>query len=610
MSEVAMETALLEEFHSVHIWSITVSRFVSTFDVSFMTNPIYAKHESCVVLAYGKGSDVLEQIMGQIQLLSYHPSWNPRARFIVISITKEDSPIHLAQKLLSYLWQWKIINVVTLIAASRPFDTKFTQISTSIRMFELYTWFPYKSPHQCSNVQDVFLVDKWIMEGEGHFIMNTNLFPNKIKNNLHRCPIIATTFPLQLATGNAKQIITGESTNIKVTYSEGWETEFLQVVAEGLNSSLDYLLPPPNNEKWGTFENGTLTGLIGDLVYNRADIGFAAWPLHPSILMAVDPTVSYFRDGWAWWVSCAKKVPRWKSILMIFSTGTWTAGLFSVTLALFSMVFLAKSVHRGRILQEWRIYRSFLSCFSCVWAVLLAVSVPELPRTASLRTFFISWVCYCFAVNTVFQAFLITFLINPGLQHQMNSFEEIIASGVGFGYNPIFDVIFSDSENFIPKRRVACYDNNRPPCMDWVAHHNNFSLLCSAGFMDYILTRWYLDENGKPLICQAGDTFYGTNYVTYMAKGNPLLEHFNRIITRIIESGLMDQRLKERMDLQSIKAATRARQMVTGKYYNLSLEYLQGAFLICMGGLMLSTLVFIEELLHHQFRMRKDRHVK
>ena len=599
-AEFAIESVLVEEINNVQMWPIVTSRSLGISDTKSTREPVYGTYESYIIMAYGTGNeDVLERIMGQIQTLSYHPSWNPRARFIVTPITKQDthSTTRWAQQILSYLWQWKIINVVALIGASQPLATNVTPVSQPSTMFELYTWFPYDSPDQCSTVKDVVLLDMWTTEGQGRFIKNTNLFPIKIKNNLHTCPVIATTFPLTVAVGNAEQINMEKETNTKITYSEGWEVNFLKTIAESMNSSIYYILPPPKNEKWGDLlDNGSFTGLTGDLVHNRADIGFAAWPLNPRTLQALDATKTYFRDEWVWWVPCAKKIPRWKSIFMVFSTGTWAAGLFSVVISLLVMVFLAKGEQRTGILQEWQVYKRFPSCFSSVWAVLLAVSVSAMPRTSSVRAFFASWVCYCLAITTIFDAFLITYLINPGLQHQINSFEEIVASDKDFGYHLVIGAIVGESDDIIMKQGIRC-DNDTPPCLSWVAYHNNFSLLSSMTFMDYTLTRWYLDENGKPLICQAGDTFYGANYVTYMTKGSPLLSQFNRLITHHIEAGFLNHILKQGMDLQRIQAAARARDVLVGKYYNLSMEHLQGAFLICIGGLTLSCIVFVGELL-------------
>lgn len=614
ITEFAIENVLVEEINNIEMWPIITSRPLVISDMKSTRKPVYDSYESYLIMAYGtEAEDVLERIREQIQTLSYHRSWNPRAMFIVTSITKQDthSSTRWAQQILSYLWQWRIINVVALIRVLQPLTKNFTPVSQPSTMFELYTWFPYDSPDQCSTVHHVVLLDSWTTEGQGSFTKNANLFPIKIKNNLHTCPIIATTFPLRVAVGNAKEINTEKETNTKITYSEGWEVNSLKSIVEYMNSSIHFIFPPPNNEKWGhLLDNGSYTGLTGDLVYNRADIGFAAWSLHPSTLKALDATKTYFRDEWVWWVPCAKKIPRWKSIFMVFSTGTWTAGLFSVVFSLLIMVFLAKGEQRTGILQEWQVYKRFASCFSSIWAVLLAVSVSPMPRTSSVRVFFASWVCYCLAITTIFDGFLITYLIDPGLQHQINSFDEIVASGNDFGYHLAIGAIVGESDGIIMKQGIRCDNNETPPCLAWVAHHNNFSLLSSMTFMEYTLTRWYLDENGKPLICQAGDTFYGASYVTYMRKGSPLLHQFNRVITQHIEAGFLSLILKQGMDLQRIQAAARAREVLVGEYYNLSLEHLQGAFLICICGLTLSCTAFAGELLCRQFSIRQDRRAK
>jgi hypothetical protein len=610
-TEFANENVLVEEINNVQMWPIITSRPLGISQTKLTRKQVYDKYESYVIMAYGTGTeDVLGRIMEQIQTLSYQQSWNPRARFIVTPLTQQvtQSSTRWAQQILSYLWQWKIINVVTLIRVSQPLVKNVSPGSQSAPMFNVYTWFPYDSPDQCSNVQKVVLLDRWTTEGQGRFIKNANLFPVKTKNNLQTCPVIATTFPLAVAVGRAKEINTEKETNTNITYSEGWEVKLLQSIAECLNSSIHYILPPRNNENWGDLlDNRSFTGLTGDLVYNRADIGFAAWSLHPRTLQTLDATKTYFRDEWVWWVPCSKKIPRWKSIFMVFSAGTWTALVFSVVFTLLVMVFLARGEQRIGIVQEWQIYKRFPSCFSTVWAVLLAVSVSAKPRTSSVRAFFASWVCHCLAISTIFDAFLITYLIDPGLQHQMNSFEEIIDSGQDFGYHTAIDAIVNESDNIKIKQRILCDNNNSPPCLDWVAYHNNFSLLSSMTFMDYTLTRWYLDENGKPLICQAGDTFYGANYVTYMTKGSPLLSHFNRVITHHIEAGFLGYMLEQRMDLQRIQAAARGRDVLVGEYYNLSMEHLQGAFLIYIVGLTLSCIAFARELLYRQFSIRMER---
>jgi len=48
-----------------------------------------------------------------------------------------------------------------------------------------YTWFPYQSSDRCTEVNDITLLDSWVISAQGHFTKNTDLFPGKISNNLN-----------------------------------------------------------------------------------------------------------------------------------------------------------------------------------------------------------------------------------------------------------------------------------------------------------------------------------------------------------------------------------------------------------------------------------------
>ncbi|KAJ4434763.1 hypothetical protein ANN_23333 [Periplaneta americana] len=711
-SDEELVDSLVEQLHRSEKWPIITSRVSDFSDVASMRKVVYDKYQSYVIFGYASSvNDIVQMIAQQVQMLSYHPAWNPRARFAVIPLIEDDIidiRTEIAQRLLTLLWQWKIINVVIFINVPEQNMT---------------------SPSKCNDVRDVILLDTWIAESRGYFAFNANLFPIKVENNLQTCPIKAATFPLEIVVGGTEYFFINGELEQKVRYTEGWEVQFIQLIAEHLNSSLEFLLPPPNNEKWGTLsEDGTFTGLIGDLVYNRADIGFAAWPLHPIMLMIVDPTKSYLQDVWAWYVPCAKKIPRWKSIFLVFAPATWMAGLFSVLFSVLVMVFLAKGKYLEQNLREFDAYVKVDTCFSCVMAVIFGVSVHAMPRTSPLRMFFISWMdsyeeilasgvefgynpfidaiveeseqyirkkrvaCHdknippcldwvayydnfsllcsttfmdyvltrwylddngkpliCKAGDTfystktieagfasrllergmelqriqaaartrdalvdkystlnlehlqVFQAFLTTFIIEPGLQHQMSSIQEILASEVNYGYNSGFDIIFRDSTDEISQtilnNRLECNEGNNPPCLDWVAYHDNFSLLCSKKLLEYILTRHYLDKNGNPLMCQAGGVFFPLNYVTYMEKWNPLQYRFNDMIIRALEYGLFDKWLQDDFHLQRIQAGAIARKKNVDEYFDLTLEHSQGIFAILLPGIALSILAFIGEVL-------------
>ena len=55
----------------------------------------------------------------------------------------------------------------------------------------MYTWFPYRSSDRCTEVNDITLLDSWVISAQVHFTKNTDLFPRKINNNLKGCPMKA-----------------------------------------------------------------------------------------------------------------------------------------------------------------------------------------------------------------------------------------------------------------------------------------------------------------------------------------------------------------------------------------------------------------------------------
>ena len=51
----------------------------------------------------------------------------------------------------------------------------------------VYTWFPYQSSDRCTEVNGITLLDSWVISAQGDFTKNTDLFPQKISNNLKEC---------------------------------------------------------------------------------------------------------------------------------------------------------------------------------------------------------------------------------------------------------------------------------------------------------------------------------------------------------------------------------------------------------------------------------------
>jgi hypothetical protein len=62
-----------------------------------------------------------------------------------------------------------------------------------------------------------------------------------------------------------------------------------------------------------------------------------------------------------------------------------------------------------------------------------------MPKTWKLRIFFLIYVCYSFAMSTVFQAFFVSFLVEPGYGGKISTFQELLDSSVNYGFNAVID---------------------------------------------------------------------------------------------------------------------------------------------------------------------------
>lgn len=101
-----------------------------------------------------------------------------------------------------------------------------------------------------------------------------------------------------------------------------------------------------------------------------------------------------------------------------------------------------------------------LSSISMTWAVILGVSVAEIPRNNTFWTVFLAVVWYGFAISCVFQTYFTSILVNPGMNKQITTLEELYQSSFVYHYNNRTDsfVKFTDASYYseIRLKREEC----------------------------------------------------------------------------------------------------------------------------------------------------------
>jgi hypothetical protein len=127
---------------------------------------------------------------------------------------------------------------------SRPINVNYVDTGMQLRA---YTWFPYQRSGRCTDVDDITLLDSWVISAQGHFIKNTDLFPRKVSKTLNRCPmkeVVRKSFS-HLTT----MYIPHMSSNVSdVTEVVGMEAKVLFIVLKQMNMTFVHVPTPEGFE--------------------------------------------------------------------------------------------------------------------------------------------------------------------------------------------------------------------------------------------------------------------------------------------------------------------------------------------------------------------------
>ena len=298
-----------------------------------------------------------------------------------------------------------------------------------------------------------------------------------------------------------------------------------------------------------------------------------------------------------WYVPCSVKYTRWSSIFRILTVELWLVLIISIVTAAISNTL----VGRYSCTSEWQGYKTLTSSLINVWAVILGVSVSMMPRTPSLRSLFLAWVCFSLAFSTVFQAFLTMFLIDSGYKTPIQNMEELFASGIKLAYTPGHNFIFENGDetekSIVQRNRVNC--PSFQVCENWAKYQKNVSILVvDKAAEDNYAGGDYVGENSEHLLCKLEDgVVFSSGLTMVMFHGDPLMRRVTEIIDRVVETSLYNIWISLNMNRRKIVSRKIAIVHPLDGYYSFNLYHMQPAFYLLLMGWCLSALCFLIELL-------------
>ena len=154
-------------------------------------------------------------------------------------------------------------------------------------------------------MNDITLLESWVISAQGHFTKNIDLFPRKISKSLNGCPMKAFV-------KNGQCYFT--TTFVKYTYSNGtdaiyitdFEYDLVMVVLEQMNMSFKHIISQEDSQ----MVRISARNLINALVRKEIDIIFGGLEKFNFLETQFDYTNTYNMLSVRWYVPCSVKYPR------------------------------------------------------------------------------------------------------------------------------------------------------------------------------------------------------------------------------------------------------------------------------------------------------------
>lgn len=594
-NEFKLSDTMLENINKEATWPVLTSQ---TDSPMYQYESPYKHHGYVIFVSPLRGTcDVLNSLGKHLNRLElYKDSWNRRGKFIVAVLKcVATSARSLATRMIGMMWNKnRTVNVLIILPGTHSDATDKTEYPT----LDVYTWFPYDFG-QCRQVKEVVPLDQWVIHKKGNFINNAFLFPRKAPNNLQSCPIRVSTeevLPYVMIVANKD----GDNSNETYTF-EGYEIECLNLLSKAMNMTLVFRVP-----RQGDFQNSR-EEMLRNVSKGLSDVTIGSLGITTNFVSLGDPTIPHLYTAVRWWVPCARPVSRAENVFRVFTASVWSLMFLVTILTALTFWRIAQGPSHSALIES-NSYRTISYSLYNVWAVSFCVSVTEVPRTSRLRAIFFLFVCYSFAINTVFQSFFTSFLIEPGYEKQIRTLEELSASGITHAQDPKF-LSMIESQGFMGNVSVKLSTNicsSNPDCLVYLIKRNNVTTIASKFLADYILSTQgrSITEYRNKYLCSVDENIETVKFSTYLAKGDPLLDRFNVWVLRSLETGLLEHYWSQLIWNTSLQNAatsalsdTESNPAGSDMYFAFTTFHLRIAIYIFLLGCFMSCGTFLVELI-------------
>ncbi|XP_045128431.1 glutamate receptor-like [Portunus trituberculatus] len=437
----------------------------------------------------------------------------------------------------------------------------------------------------------VHRVEKW---RRGAAQLGAHLFPNKL-GNFHGNVLRAVTFE------HAPSIVEVEGHSAGHHY-DGIDIRLLHILADALNFRLK-IVNPSDGGKWGSpLDNGSWTGLTGDLTQRRAHMGVANLFIHIHYLEVVDMTVPYDMEFGCFITPLPEPLPQWVALSYPFSLQVWI--LTMVFLPVGTTLLYVASVAARFLLHDETWDGSFSRTVFYALGVFLSVGMPQVPRSNATRGYFIMWVWYGVLLTAVYRSSLTAFLTIPLTQTPIDTLHQLVSSSLpAWGATGLtFKKMLEENPDPMVQQLALRYE----PVSGaeegiLLTAQRKYAMMENRQFLEYTIATNYTNKYGEETLHVMRECFLPFRIGMAMPKKAPYKPNLDRVVDRVVEAGLVRKWFSDIL-FSSRKRGTAGNEESRGGA--LTVDNLQGAWLLLGAGWVVSGAAIVLELLFASSRQQ------
>ncbi|XP_068250104.1 ionotropic receptor 21a-like [Palaemon carinicauda] len=435
-------------------------------------------------------------------------------------------------------------------------------------------------------------ISRWL---GNRFTNDVDLFPDKT-SNLQGGVVRVVMFdwrPIMIIIKDSKGKVTGRY---------GRDVVVMNTLSKVFNFTLVYI---DIDQDWGVlFPNGSFSGLVGYLGRDDGDVGIAN--LYPSALddrhLFQDYSSPLTEDRVCFLARVDPPLPRWQNPSLPFQQDTWLALFLGFLLAGPVLYVLALASNaEGR--ENSRFTTLVESCLASV-AIHFEHPLGILPNNQSTRIFTIFLLLYSIIITTGYKANLTAFLTVTREPKSIETAEELYKSGIPVKSFPWFRTALQYSAN--PVHRALAENYVIRYTFDEIKDEILAGQTITINSRKYLVPSSTLirTRRGKPLLRFLKECLSSYSVGIGYAMNFPLKEKFNRVLSRMFESGLANKWFQQTNEFYwKLKKMEGLKNYGGDDWYvstdgviPLGMAHMQGIFIVYVIGFVISKFIFLVEL--------------